>query len=201
MADTTDIRPGFGDPVIGSQRVFRAILEAMARPGRIGTAAEAIDPPAPLSIGTAALCLALADHDTPLWLAPDIRNPATVGFLRFHCGCPIVDDPARSAFAIAGAASAPALDRLGLGEDAWPETSTTLIVQVDDIAGDGDLILSGPGIETEHRLSVSGLRDGFWSEWSANGALFPCGVDLVLVAGARLAALPRTTAVRIRTED
>lgn len=201
MADTIDIRPGFGDPVIGAQRVFRVILDAMARPGRIGTVADPLDPPAPLSVGTAALCLALADHDTPLWLAPEIRNPATAAFLRFHCGSPIVDDPAQAAFAIAGAAGVPALDRFAIGDDAWPETSTTLIVQVDDLAAGHGLRLAGPGIETEHRLAAAGLRDGIWDEWEANRALFPCGIDLVLVAGSRLAALPRTTAVRTRPED
>lgn len=199
MADTIDLRPGFGDPVIASQRVFRVILDALSRPGRIGTVAETLDPPAPLAAGTAALCLALADHDTPLWLSPELRNPATTAFLRFHCGSPIVDDPAQAAFAIADAATVPALDRFGIGDDAWPETSTTLIVQVDDLAADGGLFLAGPGIQSEHRLAVAGLRDGIWDEWEVNRGLFPCGIDLVLVAGTRLAALPRTTAVR--TED
>jgi len=204
MSDTIDIRPGFGDPVIASQRVFRVILDALSRPGRIGTVTEALDPPAPLAAGTAALCLALADHDTPLWLSPELRNPATTAFLRFHCGSPIVDDPAQAAFAIANADTVPALDRFGIGDDAWPETSTTLVVQVDELAAPlaaplaagGGLFLSGPGIQSEHRLSVAGLRDGIWDEWEANRGLFPCGIDLVLVAGTRLAALPRTTAVR-----
>ena len=50
-------------------------------------------------------------------------------------------------------------------------------------------------------LAAAGLRDGIWDEWDANRALFPCGIDLVLVAGSRLAALPRTTAVRTGPED
>lgn len=196
MAETIDIRPGFADPVIGAQRVFRVVLDALARPGRIGTVAEQLEPPAPLDLGTAALCLTLADHDTPLWLAPEIRNPATTAFLRFHCGCPIVDDPAKAAFALAAAATVPALDRFAIGDDAWPETSTTLILQVDALTDGNGLQLSGPGIEREHRLAAAGVRAGLWDEWAANGALFPCGVDLVLVAGRRIAALPRTTAVR-----
>jgi alpha-D-ribose 1-methylphosphonate 5-triphosphate synthase subunit PhnH len=200
MAETVDIRPGFADPVIGSQRVFRLILDAMARPGRIAEIAEDLDPPVPLSVGAAALCLALADHDTPLWVAPGIRNPATTAFLRFHCGSPIVDDPSKAAFAIAPGATVPALETFGIGDDAWPETSTTLIVQIDELASGGALTLSGPGIETTHELAPAGLRGGIWDEWEGNRALFPCGIDMVLVAGARLAALPRTTAVRPCTE-
>jgi len=199
MADTIDIRPGFADPVTASQKVFRAVLDAMSRPGRIGTIDETMEPPAPLSVGAASLLLALADHDTPIWLAPEIRTPATAAFLRFHCGSPLVDNPADAAFAVATGDGLPALDRFGAGDDAWPETSTTVIVQLDDLAEGRGITLTGPGIETEHRLAATGLRDGVWSEWTDNGALFPRGIDLVLVADRRIAALPRTTAVR--TED
>lgn len=200
MADAVDIRPGFTDPGIASQRVFRVVLDAMSRPGRIGTVTDELNPPAPLAVGTAAICLALADHDTPLWLAPELTTAATVAFLRFHCGCPIVDDPARAAFAVAAAATLPALDRFAPGDDAWPETSATVIVQVEALRPQGPLGLAGPGIESEHRLAADGLRDGIWDEWAANRGLFPCGVDLVLVAGRQVAALPRTTAVTVRRE-
>ncbi|HEY9567994.1 MAG TPA: phosphonate C-P lyase system protein PhnH, partial [Thalassobaculum sp.] len=87
------------------------------------------------------------------------------------------------------------LDRFAAGDDAWPETSTTVIVQADALRPAGPLSLTGPGIETVHRLAVDGLRDGVWGEWSVNRGLFPCGVDLILVAGRQVAALPRTTAV------
>ncbi len=201
MADTIDIRPGFADPVIESQQVFRAVLDAMARPGRIQSVPDGLTPPAPLAVGSAAFCLALADHDTPVWLAPGLRNPATLAFLRFHCGCPIVEEPESAAFAIADAAGLPALDSFAMGSDAWPETSTTVVVQVDDLQERGPLRLTGPGIETAHRLSVPGLRPGLPDEWEANRKLFPCGVDLVLVAGRRIAALPRTTTVTVGAED
>lgn len=201
MTDAIDLRPGFADPVMDAQSVFRIALDAMARPGRIGTVPDGLEPPAPLSVGAAAFCLALADHDTPIWLAPELRTAAALAFLRFHCGCPIVDDPADAAFAIAGGRTLPALDRFAIGDDAWPETSATVIVQVDGLAATGPLILTGPGIETRHRLAVDGLRDGVWDEWRANQTLFPCGVDLILVAGSRMAAVPRTTAVSTGPED
>lgn len=195
MAEAIDIRPGFADPGIASQRVFRVVLDAMSRPGRIGTVTDDLDPPAPLAAGAASICLALADHDTPLWLAPELATPAVTAFLRFHCGCPIVEDRSRAAFAVAAAATLPALDGFAAGDDAWPETSTTVIVQVDALRPAGPLVLTGPGIEAEHRLAADGLRAGVWDEWAANRALFPRGVDLVLVAGRQVAALPRTTAV------
>lgn len=201
MTGTLTLRPGFADPVIDSQRAFRIVLDAMARPGRIGTLADGLSPPAPLTVGAAALCLTLVDQDTPLWLAPGIGTPEVAAFLRFHCGCRIVNDPALAAFAVADGAELPALERFAAGDDAWPETSTTVIVQVDALSDSRGLSLTGPGIESLHRLSVDGLRTGIWAEWAANHALFPRGVDLILVAGRQVAALPRTTVVTPDPED
>lgn len=201
MTGTIDLRPGFSDPVLESQRAFRVVLDAMARPGRLGTVPGGLQPPMPLMTGTAAVCLTLADHDTPVWLAPELKSPETLAFLRFHCGCPIVADPAEAAFAVAAGPGLPPLDRFAPGDDAWPETSTTVIVQVGGLAADGPLSLAGPGIETTHRLGLHGLRAGVWDEWAANRSLFPCGVDLILVAGGQIAALPRTTAVTTTAED
>lgn len=195
MAAMTDIKPGFSDPVLDSQAAFRAVLDAMARPGKLHSLSLLDDVPAPLAPATAAVCLTLVDQDTPLWIAPDLRSQAAETFLKFHCGCPITDDRSAAAFAIASAVKLPGLDGFSIGNDAYPETSTTVIVQTTGlVAGDG-LVLRGPGIEDSHGLSVSGLRDGVWREWTENAVLFPCGVDLILVDGATLAALPRTTTV------
>ena len=69
MPDGT-IAPGFADPVFDSQATFRAALDALARPGRVAALPPVLTPPAPLNPATAALCLTLADLDTPLWLDP-----------------------------------------------------------------------------------------------------------------------------------
>lgn len=202
MIDSTNLAPGFVDPVMEAQRTFRAALAAMSRPGRIHAAGTTLEPPSPLHAAAAAFCLALADHDTPVWLAPAVRNAETEAFLRFHCGCPIAGDPGQAAFAVCDAAGLPALDSFATGDDAYPETSTTVVVQLDGLSDAGPLSLTGPGIEEAHRLGVDGLRDGVWSEWADNRGLFPCGIDLVPVHRDRMAAIPRTTTVSAdRRED
>ena len=60
--------PGFTDPVTDAQATFRAVLDAMARPGTIHSAGECLAAPAPLDRATAAVLLTLVDHETPLWL-------------------------------------------------------------------------------------------------------------------------------------
>jgi len=62
------IQPAFRDPARQSQAVFRTVMEAMARPGRILPLAGGFSPPAPLSATAAAILLTLADFETAVWL-------------------------------------------------------------------------------------------------------------------------------------
>jgi alpha-D-ribose 1-methylphosphonate 5-triphosphate synthase subunit PhnH len=189
---------GLADIVNDSQMIFRAVVDAMAHPGRIVQVPGPLDVPPPLHPAAAAVCLALVDLETSLWLDPAARSSAAVDYLRFHSGAVIVDTPATADFAlIADTESMPALAEFPQGTDEEPERSATLIIQVASLDVTGGRRLTGPGIATEARLRAGGLPSTFWSEIRDNHAAFPRGVDLMLVAGARLAALLRTT----RAED
>jgi len=191
------LAPGFDDPVADSQAVFRRLLEAMAHPGRI-VALDAVRLPRPvgLSSAAAALALSLADFETPLWLDPGCA--AAAGWLRFHAGAPVVADPAAARFAfLAGIAALPPLERFDLGSEEYPDRSATLIVEVAGLHAGDALRLSGPGIATVAELCVDGIAPAFWAARAALAPLFPRGLDLVLTAGERLAALPRTTRVEV----
>ncbi|WP_374444334.1 phosphonate C-P lyase system protein PhnH [Stella sp.] len=189
--------PGFADPVADSQRTFRALLDAIARPGTVARVGAAVAAPAPLSPAAAASLLTLVDFETPLWLDPAARAPEVDTWLRFHCGAPLVPDAAQARFAlVAGPATALLpLDRFPAGDDAYPDRSATLIVLVADLRPGSGWRLTGPGIEDEARLAVDGLPAGFAAAWAANRALFPRGIDLFLAAGDRVAALPRTVRI------
>ncbi len=101
--------------------------------------------------------------------------------------------PARAAFAVANAL--PPLSKFSAGTDEAPEESTTLIVQVEGFSVGQRLRLAGPGLRTPATLAVAGLPADFPQIWAANHALYPRGVDLVLVAGPALVALPRSVAM------
>ena len=193
MPATADsLLPGLPDPVFDSQRAFRAALAALARPGSIHSIDIALDPPPPLAPAAAALLLALADFETPLWLQSTDAAPAQ--YLRFHCGSPLVSDTsaARLAF-VHDAGTMPPLAAFNQGEIDYPDRSTTLIVQVRSLAGGAGKTLHGPGIRGSAALTAEGLPARFWDEWRGNAALFPRGVDVILVAASRIAGLPRTT--------
>lgn len=191
--------PGFADPVAQSQAAFRGLLDAIARPGNVRRIGGDLAAPPPLSRAAAAALLTLVDFETPLWLDPAARQPGVEAWVRFHCGAPLVEDPARARFALVAdpmAALLP-LDRFAVGEDAFPDRSATVIAVVADLSVGAGWRLTGPGIETDARLAASGMPTGFAAAWRDNGALFPCGIDLFLAASDRVAALPRT----VRLED
>ena len=187
------IAPGFADPSADSAHVFRAVLEAMSRPGKVVRVPGDLTPPAPLSPACAAVVLTLIDFDTPLWLSPEFGSDEVLAFLRFHTGAPMVDDPGRAAFAIcAGREAAPVTD-LPRGTPSYPDRSATLIVQVDELGDDTGIGLTGPGIAMESRLTAKPLPDSFWSARATANGDFPLGVDVILASPSHVAAIPRTT--------
>ena len=187
----TRLTPGFADPVLDAQASFRAILEAMSRPGRIQRIEARIAPPAPLCTAAGAALLSLADADTPLWLD---AGDAVAEWLRFHCGAPITTDIGAARFALACAA-APELVTLDIGTDEDPQLGATLILQVAGLVAGEGWRLTGPGIQHEHRLRVLGAPADFTAAWARNQALFPRGVDVLLCAGDSIAALPRSVMI------
>lgn len=189
---------GLGDPVFDSQRIFRAVLEAMARPGRILDVAGIFEAPPPLDPAATAVCLALLDFDTPLWLDSLAATEGAVDYLRFHCGAPLVAAPAEARFAlIADPHGLCGLEAFDNGTDEYPDRSATLILQVQSLTGGRGRRLHGPGIAGEIRLDVDGVPPRLWADWKANHARFPRGVDLIFSAGTVVAALPRS----VRVED
>ena len=190
------MRSGLADPVLDSQRIFRGVLEAMSSPGRVVTLAPAAPPLPPLDSAGLGICLALVDLETPIWLDPAGRTADVVAHLRFHCGCRIVTAPAQARFAVVVEPEAmPALARFDAGSDEYPDRSATVIVQTRMLVAGTGRRLTGPGVASEARLETGGLPAGFWADLRANHERFPRGVDVLLTAGASVAALPRTTRV------
>lgn len=179
--------PGFADPVLDAQATFRAVLEAMSRPGRVQAIAPPPEVPPGLSPAAAAVLLTLVDAATPLRLAAGAEAEAWV---RFHCGCPLVETGA--AFVLDPAARLLDLDA---GTEEEPERGATLVLEVSELAEGSGWRLTGPGIRDVHRLLVIGAPTGFVADWARNRARFPRGVDAILCAGTRIAALPRTVRI------
>ena len=182
--------PGFAQPVADAQACFRAVLEAMSHPGRIGSVGAGLRAPAPLAPATAAVLLTLADAETPLWLDP--AADAAADWLRFHCGATLV--PAEAAM-FAVCLSLSPLGSFNWGTHDGPEESATVILQLASFDAGPRLRLSGPGLRGPDVVRLGALPDDFVSGWRANHAAYPRGVDLVLCAGTQIAALPRSLSI------
>lgn len=195
------IEGGFADPVFNAQMVFRAVMDAMARPGCVQALPAFARPPVSLSATAGAIALSLCDNDTPLWLDPTLQAaPAVKSWLGFHTGAPSANTPADAHFAlIANPAEMIALDGFSQGTQDYPDRSTTLILQVTDLASGAPLLLEGPGIETSATIAPAQMPRHFVEQWKQNNQRFPRGVDIILATADSLACLPRTT--RIKTME
>ncbi|MDX8539587.1 phosphonate C-P lyase system protein PhnH [Mesorhizobium abyssinicae] len=199
--ETQAIEGGFADPVFNAQTVFRAVMDAMARPGSVQPLPGLARPPAPLSVTSGAVALTLCDNDTPLWLDPALQAEASVrSWLGFHTGAPLANTPADAHFAIiARPAEMMALDGFSQGTQEYPDRSTTLILVVSGLASGVPLLLEGPGIEKMAMLAPAEMPRHFIEQWKQNSQRFPRGVDIILAAPDGVACLPRTT--RIKTME
>ena len=183
--------PGFADPVADSQACFRAVLDAMARPGTLHTVTAPGAAPLPLHRATAAVLLTLIDIDTPFWCDP--AAAAAAAWIAFHCGAPLA--PMNQAGFVL-ALSPIELAALHAGSDEAPEDGATLILQLPALGSGTAFTLEGPGLAAPTPFRATGLPPGFAAGWAANQARFPRGVDLILCAGDTLTALPRTLTIR-----
>lgn len=180
----------FTDAPREAARAFRAVLDAMARPGKIVDIAGGAAP-APISPAAATVMLTLCDGETPLYLAPSYDGAAIRQWIAFHIGAPIVGRE-QAMFALGNWAALAPPTGFAIGTPEYPDRSATLIVEVGSLTTEGAR-LTGPGIKAEAYLNLP--ETGFFAR---NAALFPLGVDCLFTCGGRLAALPRSTRVEDR---
>ena len=179
---------GFDAPAVQSAHAFRAVMEAMARPGQIQEILGA-EPPNTLSNAAGSVLLTLCDTDTPIYLAGDADNEDVRAWLAFHTGAPLTG-PSHAMFAVGAWDALMPLSAYPIGTSEYPDRSATLIVESPELAAAGAR-LCGPGIKSQAALSLPEV-----AAFQSNQALFPLGLDFIFTSGDQLAALPRTTEVR-----
>jgi alpha-D-ribose 1-methylphosphonate 5-triphosphate synthase subunit PhnH len=185
--------PGFVHPVFDSQRVFRTILDCVARPGRLTPMNSSVVAPPPLLATTAEILLAMADFETSIWLDEKLACTVEVAaYLRFYTGAKITINPSQATFAvICDVASMPSFTAFAQGSPEYPDRSTTLIVQAERLAGVGH-VFEGPGIDGRIAFTAEPAPPDLTRQLTANRAAYPCGVDLIFAAATTIAALPRS---------
>jgi alpha-D-ribose 1-methylphosphonate 5-triphosphate synthase subunit PhnH len=187
------------DPVHDLQRVFRKILAATASPGTIvelGAEALLLDLELPLNKGVLLVALALLDAETSFYASsPEAASPREA-IAHMTYAKPTYPDEADFVFVLGSEGVPEAIAAAAAGSLVDPHLGATIVVEVESIDEAGELVLSGPGIESSARLGL--VPDPAWLEArNAKNHEFPLGVDLILVDSRyRLTSLPRTTRMR-----
>lgn len=196
----TNITQGFSEPVHQAQHVFRRLLDAMSRPGKL----QQLDAfPAFGDAGAAAtqILLALADHSTPLWLSAAFKHDETLlANIRFHMTSPMVEESQDAIFSLISGHEQIALASFNLGDEAYPELSTTVLVEVESLTEGRMFRLSGPGVKGSHDIHIQGLSDDLLKSLLERDVRDMLGVDVVLTCGQALMTLPRTTSVKLMND-
>ncbi|WP_236792739.1 phosphonate C-P lyase system protein PhnH [Amycolatopsis sp. GM8] len=168
-----------------SRQVFRAVLDALSRPGRIVRLPERPGVPAVLLP-----VLALADLGTTVAVLDEGEDWAdAVGVVT---SAPAAETGSARFVAATRPMTGDELRAVGRGSAFAPEEGALVCLAVSEVDGE-DWELSGPGIPGTVRLS--GV-DGLLAARAEAVAGYPAGIDLLLIApDGRMAGIPRTTVI------
>lgn len=185
------------DPVHDSQRIFRAVLSALASPGTV-VPLPVRDEDAPIEGWATAILRTLCDHETRVAIELEAGSAELLRHLQQRVG--VVSAPVERAEFFLSAASTCTpewITRLPRGSLAYPDRGATAILLVDALGiGALRLALRGPGCRPGATLVVQGLPWSVLAARAAAVASYPCGIDMLIVdAAGQVAAIPRSTFV------
>ena len=186
---------GFENPPSNAALSFRAILDAMSRPGNVLKTPVMLPQVNGFNPVSAMIALTLCDHETMVWLDPGF-DAAVADYLAFHCNSPVSGDIHEADLAFFKACpDARQLRALKAGTPDYPDRSATAVIQVQGFSEAANVRLAGPGIKGSAWFGADGLEPDFWNWWRENNVSFPLGADVIFSSGDAVAALPRTTRV------
>jgi alpha-D-ribose 1-methylphosphonate 5-triphosphate synthase subunit PhnH len=180
-----------------AQRTFRAVLDALARPGLVQQL-----PAAPVGVPAALLpVLALADLDTPVAVLTDgIDGGHWADSVATATTAPIVNLPAARLIAALRPFAVGEPAQLRTGSTAAPEDGALVALAVPALDGGSPIGLRGPGIAGERTVAPAGVPAELLAARAAAG--FPAGFDLLLVtADGAVLGVPRSTHITTWIEE
>ena len=163
-----------------SNAAFKAILWSLARPGLVHEMPES---------GMAQIVEALIDREC----AGHCTSPE-LAHLAHNTGALMVA-PELADHVFADDVPVTLLDCLRRGSDLHPDDGATLIAHAELTKG-ARLRMTGPGIDGAVEVMIGGLPGGFWQR-RAQVMRYPMGFEILLVDGARILGVPRSTVVEV----
>lgn len=170
-----------------SAKNFRALMEAMARPGSRHIMTSPGQLPSELSGAMAACLLVLCDQDVAVHLADPFDQKEIQDWILFHCGSRLV--AAHEAdFAIGTIDNLHPLADFPKGDPQYPDRSATIIIAQED--GWDEFEIRGPGIANTTQIALPDAEI-----FIENRQLFPLGNDFIFTRENSVTALPRSSMI------
>ncbi|MBO0878515.1 MAG: phosphonate C-P lyase system protein PhnH [Pseudonocardia sp.] len=186
------VMPAVASRPADSGRAFRAVLDALARPGRVCRLPVNADPGVPAVLWPT---LALADLGTGVCLLDPDRRWAEV--VRAATSAPAVALERARLVASLRPITEAEVRRLHRGSAEAPERGALVSVSVAGVDGGSRCWrLTGPGVPGTREVAPAGVPDGLVAARADAVARFPAGIDVLLVGpDGRMLGLPRSTRV------
>lgn len=196
------------DEVHDGQATFRALLDAMSRPGRIfqAPAREYSGAPTGITAHTLSVLKTFCDHRVSFSVADMSGREEWERYLAVNLAAPSRPVDEGDYVIFDGAAYDEAFARLRRGSLEFPEASATAILAVERLDASSDLgqsacvlSVSGPGVDGSVSVRAHGLDRRYPQDRARSVMDFPLGIDLIFVdTAARVVGIPRTSRVEIR---
>lgn len=170
------------------QKICRVLMEVMSRPGRIENITK-------LSDGASAERAVLATlMDAEVSLCDQHKRLDSADWPLLQAQLALAN---KANYVLCQGVNAVDFSPM-LGTLSSPEDSTTLLLVVESLGtGEIELNVTGPGVNGNQAVRLSGLHKDWLDQRQQWVSLFPLGVDIILLDKTRVMALPRTTKVEV----
>lgn len=185
---------------IHAQLIFRRVLEAMARPGRVVQLPD-MRQDAPSGNKYACLLLfTLLDSYVSFKILSgnnhtDYEKLST--YISINSGSPESELEDADFILVFGGSSGGLVSSMKKGTAKYPDKSATVIYDVESVGGGSTtLSLSGPGIFSVQNLALEGIQEEEIGDLIRANGDFPLGIDVIFSdKDGKIACLPRSTAI------
>lgn len=183
------------DMVFDCQKVFKDIMNALARPGQVFSIRNSVEKLEVEHQTLTAVALTLLDNrckyftnGTQEW--SDVIREKTMS---------LPSSPENADFFLISKQEAGGCELLGKGKAgslAEPHKSALFLVELESLEGEEDLRLKGPGIKEEIQVMLSATGRKWIEEREKQEYEYPCGIDIIFCTPeGSLMGIPRTVMV------
>lgn len=191
------------DQVHDLQQVYRKILHSMSRPGTISSIqknAERVDYNLPCYDATLLSAMTLLDAEVTFHILSENQHDLIEKIVDYTLARFAPIDKADFVIVLREDTEATiqlALEQCKDGNLIDPQQSSTWIIESSLLSNNGELTLTGPGVQHTAQLHTS-FSTALWQARNERTKEYPIGIDLIFAdETSQIVCVPRTTSVKL----